>query len=270
MPYVDSETSAHDGSPVEGYEFIGTNNTYRYTSVEQGVTINGQPYTPIAGLKRDAIRSGTQDDDSLELEITMPFDTALVREYAYDTSPPDLDVTVYRYHDQDNPASEFIKAWVGRVTGFSVTGKEATIRVPSIFELVMRGEVPSVYYHHPCNHVFADARCKAVQSTQATTIAVITSGTQIQVADDGHADNFLIAGEMILTSKGERRTIIDNVADLITINFPFSNPEVGDLVTLGSGCDHAYKGDCLNKYNNQLNYGGFPFTPTDNPFQGEL
>ena len=271
MAYATKEASAHDGSPIEGFEFIGTNATYRYTSSEKDRTINGVLFTA-AEIQRSAIRSGTQDDDSLELELTVPHDLQLVLDYAYDSSPPDLDVTVYRYHDGDDPSTDFVRAWVGKVTAFSVTGKEAKIRVPSVFELSMEGAIPSTYYHHPCNHVLYDARCKVVQATfqQNTTIASGgVSPSAITVVDDGFADEVLRAGEILLTAKDERRLIIDNVANVITINFPFHNAEVGDLVQLIAGCNHSLTA-CRDKFSNTLNYGGFPLTPTDNPFTGEL
>lgn len=272
MSYTTFELSAHDGGPVEGYQFHGTVSSYRYTNAQRDVTINGLLYSA-AFVKRAAIRSGTQDDDALELEIELPFDTPLVQAYAFAASPPDLEVTIYRYHEDSDPAVDWIVVWRGKVSTFSVTGEVAKVRVPSVFELALRGAVPSVFYHGPCNHVLYDARCKVVKATftQKTTITVVSaSGTTITVTDDGFADNVLKAGELFIPAKGERRLIFSNVANVLTINFPFFDVDVGDAVELYAGCDHAYQGDCKNKFANTLNYGGFPYVPAENPFEGTL
>ena len=272
MTYTSLEQSAHDGAPIEGFQFIGTATSFRYTNAQKDVTINGLLYTA-AAIKRGSIRSGSQEDDSLELELELPFDLGVVQTYAFATAPPDLDLVVYRYHEDGNPATEWVIAWKGKVTGFSVSGKVAKVRVPSSFELALRGSVPSVYYHVPCNHVLYDQRCKVVKATftKITTVtAVGVDGLQITVADDGFADNILNAGEIFLISRGERRLIFSNVANVLQINFPFSSIANGDVVELYAGCNHAYQGDCKTKFANTLNFGGFPYIPSDNPFEGEV
>jgi len=267
--YEDTEQSAHDGSPVEAYRFTGTFENYYYTSAELDVTISGQVYTT-AEITRQAINTGTQEDSNLELELEVPFDLPLVADYAFQVSPPDLTVEILRYHEGTNPATDWVIVWKGIVTSFSSTGHSVKILVPSIFTVILNGEVPSVYYQNMCNHVLYDDRCKLVKASyqQDTTISAIGTGT-VDVVADGFDDNYLQAGEIINTSKNERRLIIDNVADVITINFPFFNAEVGDNVSLFAGCNHAFS-TCKDKFSNSINYGGFPYVPADNPFESEL
>jgi len=267
-----TESSEQSGSPVEGYRFTGTFKTYFYTSAEADVTINGQLYLATPGIKRDAVRSGSQNDDGLDLQVTVPFDLDIVKDYGLQISPPDLVLEIFRFHAGDNPATDFAVIWKGPVMSFSITGHEAKMRVPSIFAVALQGEIPNVYWHNPCNHVLYDARCQVVKDAltqKFTTVSSITDETTIVVADDGFADTVLQAGEMINTTKGERRLIIDNVADLITIAFPFFKIEVGDAIELLVGCNHQFT-TCKVKFSNAPQYGGFPFIPNDNPFQFEL
>lgn len=270
--YSDAEESAHDASPVEGYKFIGTSTNYLLTTANTDQTINGEVYTSIE-IKRGTIKSGNQSDDSLDIQLEVPYDIQLIKDYGYTSSPPDLSLEVRRFHVGTNPATDWVLIWKGKVTGFSISGHIAKIRVPSIFALALQGVIPSAFYQAPCNHVLYDARCKVVEATfkQTTTIATggVTSAT-ITVVNDGFIDNFLNAGIIHLTGKGERRLIIKNIANVITINFPFNNAADADAVDLTAGCDHAFAGDCITKFNNQINFGGFPFIPTDNPFEGNL
>lgn len=268
--YTDTEDSSHDAAPVEGFKFTGTYDNYYYTSADQDETIAGNLYTAVP-IKRNAIRSGSQNDDSLDLELEVPSDLQLVRDYGYGITPPELVLEVVRYHRGTNPATDFAVVWKGPVTSFSTTGKLTKIQVPSIFTVALQGELPNAYFQNPCNHVLYDVRCKVDPNSykQATTITAVTDETTIEVADDGFADEYLRAGEFYNVTKNERRTIVDNVANVITVSFPFFNPVVGDSVELFAGCDHGYQ-TCINKFNNSLNYGGFPFVPADNPFRFEL
>ena len=267
--YEDAELSTHAGSPVEAYKFTGTFQNYYYTSIEQNVTINGQLYVSSL-ISRKAINIGTQEDGEMALELGLPMDLEIVTDYGFDVSPPDLTLELLRYHEGTNPASDWIVAWKGKVTSFSSSGHNVQALVPSIFSITLTGEIPSVYYQNMCNHVLYDDRCKLVKASyqQDTTITAINDGI-ITVADDGFADGFLSAGEMINTTKNERRLIIDNVADVVTVNFTFFNAEIGDSVSLFVGCNHSFTA-CKDKFSNSLNYGGFPYIPSDNPFESEL
>ena len=270
--YTDTEASQHDGAPVYGYQFIGTFDTWRLTSSELAVTIDSQVYDT-EEISHGAIRSGTQDDDNLDLEITLPMTHALVQAYAFGISPPKLNLTVYRVHQGTNFATDFAKIWVGRVTAYSITGKFAKLRVPSIFVIMLQNEIPNVYFQPPCNNVLYDERCKInpASHTVSTTVTVITDDHTIEVAADGFPDTDLRAGEVVNTTKqSERRTIVDNVGDVISFVYPFSNIEVGDSIDLIRGCDHAYASDCITVFANGINFSGVPFPPQSNPYDGEL
>lgn len=269
--YTDKEFSAYGGTPIEGYRFVGPNSTeYRYTSTERDVTINGLLYSATDPVARTAIRTGTQEDDNLYVDITLPIDVQVVQDYAFDVSPAYLTLTIYRYHEGTDPAADWVIIWKGPVKSFSVTGKEARARVASLFSTLLQCEVPNRYYQFPCNHVLYDPRCKIsdVAFKTTTTVSTIVDATALTVADDGFADSYLTAGEIIRVSTGERRTIVDNVANQITYVFPFHNIQAGDSVQLRAGCDHSFV-TCGSKFSNQVNYGGFPYIG-DNPFEGQL
>ena len=271
-PYLTAEQSQHDAAPVYGYKFVGTHETWLMTSTELQVTIDGLDYDPTE-ISHGAIKSGTQDDDNLDLEITLPASHAMVQAYAFGLAPPRLDLTLYRVHQGTNFATDFAKIWVGRITAYSISGKNAKLRVPSIFVLMLQGDIPNVNFQPPCNNVLYDTRCKVNPATHttSTTVTVITDDTTIEVAADGFPDTDLRAGGIINTTKNsERRTIVDNVANVITFVYPFSDIEVGDSLDLRRGCNHAFTGDCLNVFANTINYNGCPFVPQSNPYDGEL
>lgn len=269
MSYDDFEESVHDAAPVECYKFIGAFRTYRYTSADQAQTVNGETYQPVAG-KRGTVRSGTQSDDTLALEIELPFDVDVVRDYAYAESPPTLTLEVYRVHRGSDFATDWILLWKGKVSAFNVDGRVAKIRIPSIFSRALQGDLPSAYYQAPCNHVLFDSRCKVVRATNTVTTEVSDVGTvSFNVLSDGGVDNALIAGEAVNLRTGERRLILGNIAGTVSVNYPFVDMKVGDEVELTKGCDHSFT-TCKAKFDNTINFGGHPYIPADNPFTGDL
>lgn len=267
--YEDFENSAHSGQPVECYKFMGTFRTYRYTSAEVEQTVNGETYDP-APVKRGQVKAGTQADDNLTLDIDLPFNTDVVKDYAYAESPPRLVVEVYRVHRQSDHATEWALYWKGLATSFIVEGFVAKIRIPSIFARALQGDLPNVYWQAPCNHVLYDSRCKVSRGahTISTTVTAVGS-TAFNVTSDGGVDNALKAGEAVILRTGERRLIVGNLAGTISIVYPFVDLRVGDDVQLVDGCDHSFT-TCKAKFANEVNFGGHPYIPADNPFNGEI
>jgi uncharacterized phage protein (TIGR02218 family) len=267
--YEDIERSAGEGQPVECYKFLGSFRTYRYTSAETEQVINGETYEP-APIQRGTVKAGTQSDDTLSLDVKLPFNTDVVRDYAYAESPPSLTVEVYRVHRQSDHATEWALYWKGKATSFTVEDWVATIRVPSIFARALQGDLPNVYWQAPCNHVLYDSRCKISRPAHTINTTVVAVGhTAFEVASDGGVDNALKAGEAVVIRTGERRLIMGNTAGTITINYPFVDLRDGDDVQLVDGCDHSYT-TCGAKFANKINFGGHPYIPADNPFSGEI
>ncbi len=270
MSFTTLENSVQDAEPIEAYRFTGTLRSYRYTSAEEDILLGGEIYLATPGLQRLGAEAGTHTDDRVELQFQLPFDVEVVADYAYAVSPPNLLLEVFRAHRSSDLSVDFKLLWKGEVTSFSVQGDLATVHVPSTFSRALQANVPGVRYQNPCNHVLYDGRCQASKAANTETAVVTVVGTEaIEVDDDGFADGYLKAGEMINTRTKERRLIISNVVNVVGINFPFIDIVVGDIVELVAGCDHLYT-TCGSKFSNIDNYGGHPFIPTDNPFIGEL
>ena len=266
--YAGYEYSTSLGAPIECYRFRGTFADYLYTSADAALTVGGVTYQPLA-IKRGAISSGTQNDDNINVEIEMPYDAPVALAYAYADSPPDLRLEIYRTHRGADYTTEYELIWVGDVTSFDVSGRTASATVPSIFSAALQGDVPSVHWQSPCNHVLFDARCglSRAANTTATTVTAFT-GTDVSVTDDGVADGELAGGEIINTRTGERRTIVSNVVNQLLVRAPFYDMRVGDAVSLSIGCDHSFAR--CKAINDPTRYGGHPFVPYDNPFIGAL
>jgi len=264
--FNDLEESVQESLPVECYRFTGSFKNYYYTSSEKAVMIGADVYQPVA-VSRSRIKAGTHEDDSLQLDLEIPFDVPVVKDYAFAQTPPKLYLEVFR--QQGGDPTIFSPFWQGEVRGFSVNDRTASIRVPSIFSNALQGEIPNVYYQAPCNHVLYDDRCGISRAahTVSTIILSVTDGVNVVTTTAPAADGVLVAGELVNTRNGERRMILANIGNNISLGYPFVDLRPGDTVDLIKGCDHSLP-TCKAKFNNVINFGGFHYIPAENPFDG--
>jgi len=266
VSYEDIEISAEDGRPVELYEFRGVTGDFFYTSHQRQVTFNANVYTPVAGLTRRQLSIGVEGGaSSSTLEVLLPYNLDLAREYAYGDAPPQLSFTLWRGHLSD-PDEAYRAIWQGEVTTWSVKGLEARLKIPSIFAVALSQNMPPRRWQGPCNHVLYDSRCGVNRNDHAvnTTVTAISSGT-VTVANLPWTGNEGVGGELVVLGSNERRMITATSGTAISIQSSFSAIAVGDNVIAYEGCDHSAE-TCRDKFNNFENFGGFNLIPGLNPF----
>lgn len=271
MTYQASEASKHDGKPVELFRYEGTYQNFYYTSGQKVISFQApdeaspNDYIPLA-MKRSGVPQTTQDDDNAEVTIEMPVSTDLVAIYGFQISPPALFLTIYRGHTP----GEYVRYWSGEVENIQVARGTATVRVPSGLASALSADFPNVYYQTPCNHTLFDPRCGVDPEdwTVATSIDAI-DGVNVTVDDIGTLDGMMLGGDALLPS-GERRMIVAQTGNVITLNYPFASADPTDAITLMTGCDLAWAGDCKLRYDNTRRFGGFPFIPPKNIFRTGL
>jgi len=269
MAFADNELSVSDASPIELYKFVGTAATYRMTSYNKTITNSEGTYIPVS-VSRSNNENASQDQSDLGIDITMPFDHPIIQEYVFGVGMPELTLTLYRAHRENY--NDTVILWTGKPLAFTVEGRQATLRVPSLFAYLLRGLLPAPRYQAPCNHLLYDARCGLDANAAAnsyTTTVVSKTGNNVVVALSDFANGVCNAGEMVSSFNGERRMIISNTGTTFRVNFPFSNLPNGETVRIHRGCDHAFE-TCRTKFSNGINYGGFPLIPPDNPFAKPL
>ncbi len=268
MAFADNETSQSLSAPIELYRVVGTFDTYLMTTNHVDVVTDIGTFLATT-IKRSAIENRSTDQSEVSIEITIPFDHPISTDYVFNVSPPDLTVEIFRIHRGAPDDRRLL--WKGNVTGFSVEGRELTIQVPSRLAYSLKGVCPRVRYQAPCNHVLYDEYCGVDRNdhNHDTTVTEV-DGREIDVTSNPFATNACRGGELVWAAGNQRRLIISNNALRVNINFPFSGLTVGESVEITKGCDHAWSGDCKNKFDNTINFGGHPTVPKVNPFTGSL
>lgn len=268
MTFRAIEDSAYLGEPIELYEFNRGAQNWRYTSSDQNETAAGILYSTFP-IRRAKIEQ-TQELAKNSINITAARNLPFAQQYII--SPPSgvVSLRVMQTHRTDTD-SEIIVIWIGRVVNVRFSESEVTIRCESIFTSLRRPALRRVY-QTTCPHVLYGPICQANSTSfQLATTVNTVSGVTITSNDlSSQADGYWTGGYIEWSNEGvtNRRFILSHTGTSITINLPFQGIAVGDNINVFPGCDHTLS-TCVNKFSNELNYGGFPYIPDKSPFEGD-
>jgi hypothetical protein len=93
------------------------------------------------------------------------------------------------------------------------------------------------------------------------------NGSAITVQGSSLNGDGYYTGGLLIAPNGASRFITNQVSDIVTISRPIQGLLGSMDVDIYPGCDHL-KETCLAKFNNLNNFGGFPWIPSRNPFDG--
>lgn len=265
MTYDIRERSVQDGAPVELYEFARNAKIWRYTSAEQDIGDSSESWVSVP-ITRTAVETNTESArNAIKLTVPRNFEIADL----FRISPPTdiIALTVRRFHRGED--DDVAAIWIGRVLNVSFEGVRAVMNCePVSVSLKRQGlrrlyqkQCPHVLYGPGClvdktahDHLTTITGIDGVTVTVASLLSKPYAGGYIEIADaDGNFD---------------RRFIRSFSGTTLTLNFPVG-PGVGesDSVIVYPGCNHTME-MCDTDYSNIERYGGFPFTPQKNPFDG--
>ena len=262
MTYDATERSIQDGEPVELFRFAKGVVSFTYTSANESITFNNETYEPRA-ISRSEI-SETERVDKSPITVTAARDIEISTEFIGDIPPLPITLTIFRTHRADG---EFITFWKGRVAGHDFQGSRLVLNCESILTSLRRAGLRR-HYTPNCPHTHYDSGCRVVKTLfQSTgTLDSVNGVTLTGSIFSAQADGFFTGGE--LEFGDEKRLIRTHVMDTITISRPITGLVAGNEVDAFAGCDHTLT-TCINKFNNLVNFGGFPLIPRKNPFSGD-
>lgn len=280
MTFPTYESSIEDGGPVQLYRFVyGTEagEILAYTNstdeqiVDHGGSVGIVTYSPIPVERGNIVSNGTLDKSAIKISLDVGTDLAeLFRVY-----PPSSVVTLTIYEGHiDDPDSEFIVIWAGRIISASREGNSLNLSGEPVSTQLRRAGLrrhyqygcPHALYSTPCGANKAAATVVATVSAIAGTVVTLTAGWEGAFA----AIKFQ-RGTLEWTPAGEttqKRTIIRISGDDLSLSGLPSGLAVSDTVDVVLGCNHrafaAADGDCEGLHDILVNYGGQPWIPTKN------
>lgn len=267
-------TSTANSRPLEIYEITLGNVTYRYTSAEDTLTVDGEDYAPRAISRTNISMSG--EAATRPITLTLPSTDALVSNYKSATPGVKASVLIYRLERDESPTFNTRRLkFKGQIKSvrFVQDGYTAEIAVASIEDALNRN-MPLYTYMSMCNHVLYGSRC-GVNAASFDLIGAVSSGGATEVITvvgaDGQADGYWTGGYVAtVTGASDFRLIIAHSGTDLTLLLPFSRDVTSENVQVFAGCDHLATGDCATKFDNVLRFGGFHVVPDRNPFTDEV
>ena len=182
---------------------------------------------------------------------------------------------IYRGED----VSSLEQIWGGALTDQSCSGEIATITYGgggiSLRQLGDRRP-----FQRRCPFVLYDRlTCRATpQTSNATVSSINTTRDVLEVSglstyDVGYFTGGVISPTAVYDSSNAGNRFISShnktaTGDQLRLSTPI-NVSVGDSISVLAGCDRTWQ-TCYGKFNNIINFGGFPYLPLENPYVAEV
>jgi uncharacterized phage protein (TIGR02218 family) len=263
VTYSAYESSLELGTPIELYEFVQGIKRWNYVSGADEIIRLGQTYRT-SNIKRDRIKQSS-DPFKDGLSLTFPRDDEFAAQYIGFAPEEVTTLTILRGHYGD-PDSQFTTYWKGRVVGGKATENEVNVECESVFTSIRRPGLRAKF-EYGCRHTLYLPGCGVNREAYQHIGAVlsVSGGLVVTVGGSGSFPAGYFTGGMLLTSDGVARFLIAHTSDQVTLARPVAG--LTGNVILYPGCDHL-KETCNTKFGNLDNFGGFPYIPTRNPFDG--
>lgn len=264
MSYSAYESSVDSGAVVELYEFVQGLQRFNYSSCDTDITFNSHVYSPFSAT-RNSIKQ-TEDIFKDNLAMVFPRGDVFASQFL-GFAPEDVTTLTIRRGHLSDPASEFIVYWKGRVIGAKTSGNEVTIDCESVFTSIKRPGLRA-RFEYSCRHSLYLKGCNVNRELYKLTGNILSiSGSTVTIAGASLQANGFYTGGIAVAENGASRFIVSHTGDALIFSRPIPGLSGDQTMNVYPGCDHL-KETCNLKFSNTVNFGGFPWIPSRNPFDG--
>lgn len=242
----------------------------RYTSADIDLTSGGNTYTHITivrgttrivlGIEVDTLDINISPDSTM-LVAGVGFFAAVIAG-AFDNATVLL-TRVFMPTWGDTSLGE-IPMFSGRIADIQYQRDDISITAKSFTEL-FNIQMPRNLHERHCAHTVYDSGCGVVRTSyQVGSSANASSTTSVIYCGLTNAAGYFDLGKLVFTSgvnNGVTRSVKAYSPGTIVLSVPFSSaPATGDLFIIYPGCDRT-QNTCSSKFNNVINFRGYPFIP---------
>lgn len=270
MSYDIIAKSVDDARPIELYQISYSGNRWYYTSADREMTVDGITYVP-AVVDHDSI---DQAADVFTNGLTVKFERNVAFASLFNPAPPSEIVYITILAANYLVDGEYIVFWKGKILNVEWSGAWIELTTQSNYSSLQQQGLRRRYSRN-CPFALYGAACKASANAHRDDTSVIgidglyvTLSAAIGKPDDYYAGGYIT---WINNAQGnqEKRMVRNSAGStgrLYLSSFPIDLAN-GDPVSAYAGCDHTIA-TCESKFDNEKNYGGTPYIPTKNPFNG--
>ena len=209
-------------------------------------------------------------------------------------------VTIHRMHLGDG---QKVLLWQGKVRSVSwkASKGEVTISADPVEKVISKSGLRQTF-SPLCYKNLYSTRCgvrEADHTLKFTLTAASADGFRITSPEFAtKPSQYFQLGAVYFQSSGENVMVLDHTGDTLTLKSPIKGLMAGVQGRAVAGCNHLWRsrasadvvlgavatgtslhdanlanlpdGDCQAKFNNLVNFGGFPYVPTKNPYQTNI
>lgn len=271
---IQSEIAQEFTRPVELYEVALDTGTLRFAQTNDYIFFASNTYTPLP-IRRSPVRTDMElqvDQLTVELEnIDLAFSQRVVA-----TEFVGKFLTIKKvFLDQLDDATAFTVLFDGKMDEPVIDERKFAVKVRSILD-ALHHSLPRRVFGTLCNYQHYDAFCTVsrIVGTNLVTGTVLGSGSTdailVSSALGVNSDSYWGPIGTVKMQTGSNATLgreilthtqSGDIAGSITVRVPFGFAlNSGEVFEVTRGC-RKYASDCMSKYDNYLNYGGYPVTP---------
>ena len=268
----DTFEEAQQGSrPIELYTFVIGAAITRVTSAEDDITESGDIFKAVP-IKRGSVTGGGPDARKDNLILEVDGQNSIVTQYINSIPGVTALVTIERIQRSDGPGYEVVRIFQGKIVSvlFEKSGRAAKMRLEPLVTAQSKA-IPTFTYQGLCNNVLYDDLCRVDDTDpqfrlSTALVTAVASNTITVTGADAHGDGHYTGGWVESSGAAERRLILQQTGEVLTLLLPFGISPLGTNVTVFAGCDHSIA-TCKSKFDNIINFGGFAFVPSKNVFR---
>lgn len=259
------EKSQQDGQPIELYRFTHGDMNYFYTSHAEDVsivyTVNGitRTETYFADyVDRESFKPATKGS-AASLTVSVSKDNPVAMLYMGPPPETPISMSLIRLHRQDN--TKYDQVFWGNVSQAAFENSECNLTIK--LENWMEKEVPKGKRQFTCNNVIFDDGCMLNKENYRVPFFIDqAAGTKVQSTTFSlYPDGYFTGG--VIDHGENSRMVAKHQGDSVWLRYPFPSTPRNDA-TIVPGCDGLFE-TCAIKYQNHLNFFGFPYVPPANP-----
>ena len=267
------EKSAQGGEPVLLFHFAQGSRNWRYTNASMLIRHQNADWNP-APISVDSINI-SEEISKNTVRVTLPRDNDLALELLKaPVSAAPTTLTIFRGHlALQGYLEETLTYWKGRVISASASGSTITLDCEPVFtNLKVYGL--RARFQRTCRFALYSFDCGASLVSETLTLTSAVTMVEYRYSAPTLPNDWLTGG-MIVAPDGTRIYIVEQNNGRLRLIRP--SPSLFDAVKESSlyraqvypGCDHTIE-TCRSKFNNVRNFGGFPWIPVNNPFDGAI
>lgn len=239
---------------------------FGFTDFDQDLTVSSQLYKASAGYTRSAVQTAADlNPDSVDLAGV--FDDVSITEVDLRAGLWDYASVEMFLVNWNDLTQGVLKLRIGRLGEVKAGRHQYTAELRGLAQNIQQ-EIGRIY-SPACNADFGDARC-GLNAALFTVTGAVTSVSSNRTFNDTartEADGYFDYGKITWTSGDNnglsmevKQSVQSGGAIALQLPMPFT-VQVGDAYSMIAGCGKDIQVHCLLKFNNVVNFRGFPYVP---------